>query len=356
MAKDSQPDQTNKFIAAQRKAGHSDQVIIKKLIQNGWEQAAANAAVSKTGAPKQSVGGHGTVHEGYVSNPFFASVKGLIKILQVNPGTTLLSSLYLIGIVIVAFLLTALVSMGSELLGGILLILAAMVLIPAISGMFYVIAACSVKGERIGLNAALGRSFKRLLPFIGLSLLTLLLLSPVVIMFTIICAASQSAAVIIPALLILIVPELYLVGRTLLAPVAFFEEHIGPIKALKRSLELTRGHVLEVLCAYFAGSLLTMGYGLLAPASTLAPIVGRYQDLVALKKSNAPKPPIHWWNYVLLLLPILVIGLYVLLVVDTFNNISERTKINNDRNDRLRNYNIYKDSDTQDNSNRYYTQ
>ncbi len=109
-------------------------------------------------------------------------------------------------------------------------------------------------------------------------------------------------------------------GRTLLAPVAFFEENLGPVDALKRSFELTKGHVLELLGALFAGSLLTGGNGLLAPAASLAPIVGRYEDLVALKKSGAPKPPIHWWNYVLPILTVVAIVLYIILIITTVDD------------------------------------
>ncbi len=92
----------------------------------------------------------------YVSNPFFVSTNGLIKVLQVNPGTTLLSSLYLLGIIIVSGLIIALMTAVSGAFAVIVGILAALVLVPALTGMFYVIAACSVRGERIGLNAALG--------------------------------------------------------------------------------------------------------------------------------------------------------------------------------------------------------
>lgn len=46
MAEHNQANESDSFIAAQRKAGHDDQAIIETLVQNGWDRNTAAAAVS----------------------------------------------------------------------------------------------------------------------------------------------------------------------------------------------------------------------------------------------------------------------------------------------------------------------
>jgi hypothetical protein len=44
-------------------------------------------------------------------------------------------------------------------------------------------------------------------------------------------------------------------------------------------------------------------------------MAGRYRQLKALKESNAPKPAIHWANYVLPLFFVVFFGGYILLAI-----------------------------------------
>lgn len=46
MAEHNQTNETDGYIAAQRKAGHNDPAIIETLVQNGWDRNAAAAAVN----------------------------------------------------------------------------------------------------------------------------------------------------------------------------------------------------------------------------------------------------------------------------------------------------------------------
>ncbi len=148
----------------------------------------------------------------------------------------------------------------------------------ALNGMFYVIASASIRGEKVGLNESLGKAFKKVIPLIIIGVLTFLAIGI--------------------GLVLLIIPGLYLLGRFALSAIILFEEDLGPIAAIKRSFELSKGHSLEILSALLAGSLLTGGGGLLSPATIVAPLVGRYKELKSLKQNNTPKPAIHWLNWI----------------------------------------------------------
>lgn len=245
--------------------------------------------------------------EPYVSNPFFATTNGLIKILQVNPGAAILSSLYVLLVVLLAGILS-IPLMAIPVLGVVIGIPLFIVLFSAAIGMFYVIAASSLKDEKVSVSHAFNIAVKRVLPFIGLGILT--------------------SIMVILGLILLIIPGIYLACRLALAPIALFEENLGPIAAIKRSFELTKGHTLEMLGALFAGGIMS-GDGLLGPAITIAPLVGRYQGLETLKRTGAPKPPVHPLNWILPLVTVVIIALYavfaITMVNDAANDINNST-------------------------------
>lgn len=232
--------------------------------------------------------------EPYVSNPFLVTTEGLIKILKVNAVPILLSAFYLL-IITVIFTAGSL-ALFDGIVEGLALFLVFLILFPAFAGMFYVIAGASARGEAVTLNQALGRSMSRLLPFI----LLLIIMSFLTIV----------------GLILLIIPGLYILGRISLAPVVFFEENKGPIEAIQRSFELTKGHALEVLSALLAGGIITGNSTLLGFAGSIAPLVGRYVGLDNLKKTGAPKPQVHWMNFVLpFLVVIFTVGYFALLAL-----------------------------------------
>jgi hypothetical protein len=253
----------------------------------GNDVAAPQNSVSSAAAP-----------EPYISNPFLTSVDGLIKILKVNPVSSLLVSLYwLVVYIVFLFLIGALFAL-SPVVGAIVSLVVGVFLLPALIGMLYVIGAASLRDETVGVNRAFGRAIGKLIPIIVLGIL--------------------STIMVAIGFVLLIIPGLYLLGRLALAPVALFEEDLGPIAAIKRSFELTKGHVLEVLGAYFAGAVMGGG-GLLSMATAIAPVVGRYQGLKFLKESGTPKPKVHWLNWFLPLIVILLTGAYLAFVAFAIN-------------------------------------
>lgn len=263
----------------------------------------------------------------YTSNPFLVSVRGLIEILQNNPVPALLGALVLFVLYIVMLVLGGLLSAVAPLIGLLVIGIAVILFVPFAIGVYFAIAAASAHKEAITTGTAMSRATQKLLPLIGLFIL--------------------QALVIGVGFIFLIIPGLILLGRLALAPIALFEENLGPIAAMKRSFELTSGHLFEMLGALFAGGIL--GGGLLSPACSIAPIVGRYDDLKRLKSSGAPKPKVHWLNFLLpALIALFMIGygaLLATLINSSKNNIDRTNKklqyLNNP-------YNITPDPNTSD--------
>lgn len=231
----------------------------------------------------------------YVSNPFLITVRGLILMLKVNPVSTLLSGLaglcLLFGLYVLS--LIGVTITGSAALGIIVGIFAVFAsLIPF--GAYLVIGSRSAREETVTTTEALGTATQKLIILIALGFMCI--------------------GVVFLGLLLFIIPGIYLLGRLSLSGLIIFEEGVGALEAMKRSFALTQGHVVEVLASSIASAaIFGGGYGLLFGASTVAPIVGRYHDLKALKQSGAAKPPVHWLNYLLLALPvILIVGFGIL--------------------------------------------
>lgn len=175
-------------------------------------------------------------------------------------------------------------------------------------GAYYVIGAGSAREEQITTKEAYGRAVAKLLPFIGLGIISIILVSI--------------------SLLLLVVPGIIVIGRIALSPMIMFEENLGPIKAIKRSFRLTKGRVNEMLGALFAAVLFGGGgYSLLFGALSVAPLVGRYHDLRQLEETGSPKPPTHWLNYTYLISLLIGVIIFVSLILTTYYGI--KSKANN---------------------------
>jgi hypothetical protein len=221
-----------------------------------------------------------------------------MRILWFNAGTSMLSTLIVfISIIALYFLLFGLVTTHNPAVVGLGVLIAVvgwLVLIPIAVGVAVATAAESLKERRVSLGYVIKRAFGKLLPVIGLTLLL------VPLMFI--------------GFLLLIVPGIILIARSSLACLIIFEEDLGPIKALKRSFALTKGHAIEMLGSLFAGYMMSGSY-LLGLATGFAPFVGRYEGLKKLEQSHTPKPKTHWLNYLGIVLPMLLITGCVLLGV-----------------------------------------
>ncbi len=241
----------------------------------------------------------------YISNPFLNAARGLVAILKSNPVPVMLAGLWFIvgyiGFIILVAISRKVLPVPLTLLFSLIGFIVAWMVI---YGAYIDIAARSAADEAITTKQAFSKGFKKTLPLLALTIL--------------------SGLAITFGLILLIIPGVIILARISLAPLAMFEENLGVIASMKRSAELTKGHVNEMLGALFA-TMLMGSQGLLIGAISLAPLVGRYHDLKALKESGAPKPKVHWLNYSYLLL-IVFIALYFLLVASSIAQLSKSKK------------------------------
>ena len=242
----------------------------------------------------------------YISNPFLNSVRGLVLMLKTNPVAIMLSGLVallaLIAIFIVQFILTfATRSAGAGAGGGAIVaiigILAFLTLGVVLFGSYNVIAGRSAREETVSVKESYAIAFKR---FFGALLLTIIF-----------------GALYLLTSILLILPGIYFAARASLSFFVFYEENLSAVGALKRSFELTKGHVIEMLGAVVASALLGGGSGLLSGAISLSPLVGRYHDLKNLKESGAPKPKVHYLNWLTVVVVLVFVVGYIALIAFT---------------------------------------
>ena len=258
--------------------------------------------------PTQSPQTHPATASTYESNPFLISIRGLILMLKVNPVSIMLSGLVgFILLIVFALLMLAVsaVARDASAVVNVLTFLALPVGGVLIMGSSYAIAARSAREESITVGESYGIAFRRFFGALGLGL---------------ICAV-----LFLLSSLLLILPGLYFLSRASLAFFVLYEEKLGPIKALKRSFELTKGHAMEMFGAMVASNFLSGGGGgLLSFAIALSPLAGRYYDLRELKESGAEKPKVHYLNWLISILLVLFVAGYVGFIVfvtkSAFNN------------------------------------
>lgn len=259
-------------------------------------QATYNSPAATTVPAKDKTRQEDGSSDEYISNPFLNSVRGLVLTLKVNPVSAILAGLVGILLFIVDYILMIVlggVFASSNILLGLIIIFALSLLYLVPVGAYYVIAGNSARQQQVTTGEAYSQAFKRLLPLIGLGIV--------------------GGLMITAGFLLFIVPGIILLARSSLSGLIMFEEDLGPIKALKRSFSLTKGHVNEMLGSLFAGMFLGGYYSLLFGAISVSPLVGRYHDLRQLQESGAPKPKVHWLNYswlaafLLIVLPMLAV-------------------------------------------------
>jgi len=256
-----------------------------------------------------------TVSTTYLSNPFLVSVRGIVTILQANPVTAMLLMLVLglIGFVVLLVMVLIMAIAHSYTVDIVMFLLLALAYIGFIAvsvGSYMAVGSASTRGEHLGVKQAINRATDKALPLIG--------------------AAILSFLAIAIGFVLLIIPGFIVLGRLSLTLVVMMEENLGAVASIKRSWKLTKGHTMEMLGAMFAGQFMSGGC-LLGATVSMAPLFGRYQDIVALERSGQAKPQTHWLNYLALILMIPFIALTFL--VGALSNNS--TKYNNDYNKRV---------------------
>ena len=230
----------------------------------------------------------------YESNPFRAAVTGLVTILKVNPISALLSSIFPLLPLAILVVITLVLMAISKPLGTFVAFVGYILLIPLYAGASVQLASRSIEGETVGIVQLYKDTLPKLLPLLGATILIILAVSI--------------------GFVLLIVPGIIALAWFSLTYFVMFDENLGPIAAMKRSRELVKGHIWEMIGASFAAQFMSGG-GLLGQAAGIAPLSARYQQLKALKASGQPKPKVHWLNFIgpvlLALYLALVIGLVV---------------------------------------------
>ncbi len=236
----------------------------------------------------------------YESNPFLVVTKGIVSILHYNPGSALLMAVALLGVTVAGMLVLGLPlilihNTFVNIFLGLLAFLAYFAFLGLSVGTYLSVGSASIRGQKTTVKASFARAVSRLLPLVGVSIL--------------------GGIIVVVGFVLLIVPGFFVLGRLSLATVVLMEENLGPIAALKRSWALTDKHTIEMLGALFAGQVIGFGgAGLLTPTLAIAPLFGRYTDLVAFERSgSAAKPKIHWLNYLafIAMLPLIALSIFI---------------------------------------------
>ena len=135
------------------------------------------------------------------------------------------------------------------------------------------------------------------------------------------------ALILIPAYFLFVIPGLYLTGRLGLAVSALVSENLSVIAALKRSWALSKGHVVEILGAQYASTLLGTN-GLVGLNYVPSSSYGRYRQLAALPEDATEKPKVHWLNWLfVVVIPILTtlfLTFYLATIVNSINNMQNQ--------------------------------
>lgn len=225
----------------------------------------------------------------YESNPFRAAGVGLAALARWNVVPAVLLFVYLVLGLLLAILLLAILGLvpGGAVIA-ILVFLGMVLALFALSGAAIAMSLASLDGreEKFGKYWRIG---VRRLP--ALVILTALM-----------------SLVIYGGLLLLLVPGIIAIAWLAYAPFILIDEEVGPLDAMKRSVRLARGHFAETWGAIFASTTLVAN-GFLVLTGPAAGMAARYRQLKELKMGSEASPRVHWVNYAL---PVLMIIIFII--------------------------------------------
>lgn len=227
----------------------------------------------------------------YESNPFLVSVDGLISLLKVNPIPSLLLGVILVLMVMGGFFVSIFLLL-IPIIGVLIMLGLLLLIVPFVTGAYHALAISSIRGESRKTEDFINQAFNKIWPALGATLLV--------------------GLIVFGGFLLFIIPGIIFASWYSLTFFVMFDENLGVTASMKRSKELVKGHVIEIIGAYLAGGLMSGatlggGAGLLSPAITIAPMAARYEQLKALKATEQPKPDVHWMNIVITI----VYGLFI---------------------------------------------
>ena len=238
------------------------------------------------------------VPKNYISNPF-ELIQPSLRSLGVNISAVLYTLLFLV-LVVVATIVAAgvVIAIGATtswvtagILGAVLL-LALMVLGVVLAPLVAILMLSGARGQQVGFKEALGRCWKYAWRVFLVSILT--------------------ALAVIGGLILFIIPGLIFAAWFSLSIYALIDDDLRPVAAMKRSKQLVKQHVWETWGLY---SLPHMFEAIPALGGAVAGVFNilmlgspavRYLQLKELKvDTKTVKPPIHWLNYVVIVLALL---------------------------------------------------
>ena len=239
----------------------------------------------------------------YTSNPFIASAKALGDVLKVNPVSGLLAAFAAIAVYLGVYF-------GSLILGAflptiVLVIIMLAVFVFAIILFLRVYAASIVIHQKSRAKETI--STKELLGSAASERLTAL-----------VGTAILMAIFTFLGLLLFVIPGIILAARFALAPFIVYDEKLSGMAAIKRSMELTKGHTFEMLGVIMAQAMIS-GNGLLGFASLNSGTATRYYELKEANGGDTGKT--HWLNIALPLSVIAVIVLYIAMIASLIASI-----------------------------------
>lgn len=235
---------------------------------------------------------------GFVSNPL-ELLKPSIEAIKVNLGAILVSVLIPFGIALLAiFVLLGGAAMSANgfnpaaLFGGsFLLLLVLAVLLIVFAPAWTILSLASTRGQKVSFMDALKRAPKYSLRFLGAGIL--------------------AGLAVLGGLILLIIPGIIFMAWFVNFAYAIVDEDLGAVESLKRSKQLAKGRVVEILGVVMFGSAL----GVLGIIPVLGAIVAtvvallymmapaiRYNQLKALPPGS--KAEVHWMNWLVLVLAV----------------------------------------------------
>ena len=250
------------------------------------------------GQPVQQLSPSPKLH--FSSNPFTSLGKGLGTLLSSNPLAGVFVNLYFLLAVIPFFVVLFMGPLAGDnpavylVLTLLLGVISGVIMLKVLLAIYYIFKKSQV-GEKTTVQEAFSVGSKgKIVSFLVLSII--------------------SGAIVFAGLILFIIPGLYLLARISLAPFAFYNEEIGPTKAISQSFKLTKGHVFEMWSVLILGGL-GGGDGLIAPIMTSAPLANRYYELKEHVDAGQETGKASGWNYVIVLLPVLLVVGFTVLVI-----------------------------------------
>lgn len=216
--------------------------------------------------------------------------------LTVNPIPSLLLILLLsvmaVGAFMFSFFFLLIPILGVFAFLGVLLLI-----MPVFYGSLASLGVSSIRHETRSTTDYIGDSFKKIWTLLGASVLI--------------------GLAVFGGLLLFIVPGIIFGLWFCFTYFVIMDENLGAVAAMKRSKELAKGHLIEILGALFAGGIMGgasfgSGGGLLTPIISMSPLVGRYEQIKALKSGNQPKPEVHWANYILVVFCSIFVAMFII--------------------------------------------